>query len=401
MHADLYENAKARAFVSSKNFASFFMGGFECSSHLRSRRERLDLLASTRHDLTAADDYRQLKALGVQTMRDGVRWHLVEKTPDKYDWSSVDGMLRAANAAGVQVIWDLFHYGWPDGLDIFDASFVERFARFAGAVALRVRQESDAIPMYCPVNEISYFAWAGGSQKLMGPFRSDQAEPLKRQLVRASIAAINAVRTVDPRARIVHAEPVINVEPASKRDIAAAAAFNAFQFEAIDMISGRTCPELGGSPDNVDILGLNFYPDNQWFLKGNTIPLGHHMYKPLSDLLLACHSRYGCSMIISETGAEGSARASWLHYVVGEVLTAISEGADVDGVCLYPITDYPGWTNGRLCRTGLLGVADAAGRREICGPLMEELESSAVRVTRHRAARGEHVGLGHCESGQL
>ena len=73
----------------------------------------------------------------------------------------------------------------------------------------------------------------------------------------------------------------------------------------------------------------------------------------------------------------------------------------MDGVCLYPITDYPGWTNGRLCHTGLLGVADTAGRREICAPLMEEVVSSAVRVTRHRATRGKHVGLGDCKSGQL
>ena len=39
-------------------------------------------------------------------------------------------MLEAARDEGVQVIWDLCHYGWPDDLDIFSPQFVERFARF-------------------------------------------------------------------------------------------------------------------------------------------------------------------------------------------------------------------------------------------------------------------------------
>ena len=360
------------------------MGGFECSTHFRKKADRLDLIASTRHDCSAAEDYRQLHALGLKTVRDGVRWHLVEKLPHQYDWSSFLGMRRAADAAGVQVIWDLLHYGWPEGLDIFDPRFIDRFAAFATAFATINRQHSDAVPFYCPVNEISYFAWAGGQKKLMNPFRSDQAEALKQQLVRASIAAIRAIREVDPRARFVHAEPVINVEPASSRDAAEAAAFNGFQFEAIDMIAGRLYPELGGRPEYVDIVGLNFYPANQWFLNGSTIPLGHHDYKPLSDLLMACHARYGGPMIISETGAEGSARAAWLHYVVQEVLVAIGNGVDVDGICLYPITDYPGWTNDRLCRTGLLGVADAAGHRDIWEPLLAQLVSSAALVSRQR-----------------
>ena len=37
-------------------------------------------------------------------------------------------MIAAARRAGVQVIWDLFHYGWPDDLDKFKPEFVNRFA---------------------------------------------------------------------------------------------------------------------------------------------------------------------------------------------------------------------------------------------------------------------------------
>ena len=76
-------------------------------------------------------------------------------------------MLRAATAAGVQVVWDLCHYGWPDDIDIWSPEFVDRFAAFAAAAARVVRDETDGVPFYSPVNEISYWAWAvatrGGS----------------------------------------------------------------------------------------------------------------------------------------------------------------------------------------------------------------------------------------------
>ena len=66
-------------------FASFFMAGFECSSHRRHDGRRLDLLASTAHDRLAAQDYRTVAGLGLRTVRDGLRWHLIEARPRRYD----------------------------------------------------------------------------------------------------------------------------------------------------------------------------------------------------------------------------------------------------------------------------------------------------------------------------
>src|SRR5690606_27821408 len=105
----------------------------------------------TGHDRWAAEDYAALQRHGIRTVRDGLRWHLIERLPGEYDWSSVLPQLRAANACGTQVIWDLCHYGWPEGLDIWRPRFVERFARFAAAAARLVREESDAVPFYAPI----------------------------------------------------------------------------------------------------------------------------------------------------------------------------------------------------------------------------------------------------------
>jgi hypothetical protein len=62
-------------------FRSFMMGGFECSTHMLRSGRRLDLVSSTRHDVFAREDYERMRAIGMRTARDGVRWHVVEPTP--------------------------------------------------------------------------------------------------------------------------------------------------------------------------------------------------------------------------------------------------------------------------------------------------------------------------------
>jgi hypothetical protein len=267
----------------------------------------------------------------------------------------------------------LCHYGWPDDIDIWEPGFVDRFGRFAQAAARLIRDETDRVPIFCPVNEISYWSWAGGDQARFHPGTRGRGDELKRQLVRASIAGIEAVRGVDPRARIVHVDPVINVVAGRPKDAAQAAAYNDAQFHGWDMLAGRLLPELGGRPDYLDIIGVNFYCENQWFYGGCTIPLGHHEYRPFGEILTDVHRRYGRPILVAETGAEGGARAIWLHYVAAEVRAAMAEGALLQGVCLYPILEYPGWDNDRHCNTGLLCKADGDGRRRVHQSLAEEL----------------------------
>mgnify|MGYP003289021390 CR=1 FL=1 len=111
----------------SAPFASFFQAGFECSSHRRRDGVRLDLIRATSHDRHVASDYRQCAELGLRTLRDGLRWHLIEKSPGTYDWSSWTPSLEAAEDLGLQIIWDLFHYGSPDCVDQAAPDFAERF----------------------------------------------------------------------------------------------------------------------------------------------------------------------------------------------------------------------------------------------------------------------------------
>lgn len=146
--------------ASALPFRSFFMGGFECSSHRRKDGVRLDLIRGTGHDAHALSDYRACAARGLATVRDGLRWHRIEATSGVYDWSSWAPMVEAAAEAGVQVIWDMLHYGCPDYRDAAHPDFVTAFARFAAEAVRLHRSLTGAAALVCPINEISYFTWA-------------------------------------------------------------------------------------------------------------------------------------------------------------------------------------------------------------------------------------------------
>jgi beta-glucosidase/6-phospho-beta-glucosidase/beta-galactosidase len=384
----------SRVNTESSIFKSFWIGGFESSTHRLPRRKamgnfaglRLDLIAATRHDKFARQDYARLQSVGIRTARDGVRWHLIEKSPSRYEFSSLVPMLRAARETRTQVVWDLFHYGWPDGLNIWSSAFVERFARFSRATAGVILEETGAPIYITPANEISFVAWGGGDAAFLNPFAKGRGSELKAQLVRATIAAIEAVREVDPSARICHAEPIIHiaVDPDYPEEAAAAEGYRMSQFQAWDMISGRICPELGGRPEYLDVLGVNYYSNNQWIHQDPNTPKSrrrkdvlllpsHPLHRPVREMLREVYERYRRPLFIAETGIEGDARPQWLRYIGQEARAAAAAGIELEGLCLYPIIDYPGWGDDRHCHTGLWDYADDQGQRQIYEPLAEEL----------------------------
>ena len=340
--ADLFDTVVAERRLAQTRpaplFRNPFLGGFESSSHRRGHDgARLDMLALTRHDACAAEDYRTLQALGILTVRDALRWHLIETMPGRYEWSSLDGQLEASRRTGMQVIWDLMHYGWPDDIDIWGTGFASRFADYAAAAARHIATRTDGPPLLAPINEISFFAWAGGDVGYFNPFGHGRGLELKAQLCRAAILGMDAIRSVVPGARFVHVDPVINIV-ADKRakDMLAVEGYRTAQFQAWDMLSGAAWPQLGGRPDLLDIVGINYYHDNQWTHDGPPLDIGHPRYRPLRALLAETFDRYGRPIFVAETGIEGRARPNWLAYVCAEVRAAIALGVPVEGVLPLP-----------------------------------------------------------------
>jgi hypothetical protein len=367
---------------------SFLSVGFECSSHYTRAGTRLDMIAASGHDRVVRSDYRQVRRHGFRTVREGIRWHLIEPRAGHYNFSSVLPMVRAARVAGIQVIWDLCHFGWPDHVDIFSPAFVDRFARMAKACVSLLAAEGDQAPAIVPINEISFFAWAGGEAAQFNPFARGRPDELKQQLVRTAITGVEAIWDAVPSARIVQIDPAIHVvaDPERPAEAPHARAFREAQFQAWDMLIGRMKPELGGHPKYLDVVGINYYPHNQWVFNGPTLKRSHPQYLPLRCLLLENYRRYGRPILLAETGAEDTLRPSWLRYVGREVRAALRVGVPVDGICWYPILNHPGWEDGRHCCNGLWDYPTARGGRPLYAPLARELRRQQRAFDRFHAA---------------
>jgi hypothetical protein len=356
-------------------FKSFLQAGFECSTHRLASGKRLDLTRSTRHDVFVSEDYARLRAFGIKTVRESIRWTLIEERSGAFDFSSVLPFLKAAREHDIEIIWDLLHFGWPDHLDIFEHSWIDAFTELAQRFSALLREEGRPPWRIAPVNEISFMAWGGGDAAFLNPFQRHRGGELKVQLVRAFISAVDGIREVLPEALIVSPEPVIHIvgRPGIPGDDQDAENYRRSMFEAWDMLMGRVHPDLGGSEKHVDVIGMNYYDRNQWWNFGATIHRGEPEYHPFRDIIAEVYEHYRRPLFVSETGTEDDGRADWFRYVSEEVRAAMGKGIPVQGICLYPILNHAGWEDDRHCHNGLWDYASDSGSREIHQPLADEI----------------------------
>ena len=372
---------------------SFWMGGFEGADHLDGQGRPLDMAAAHGHLQQLDEDYALAAAMGIGTVRESLGWRLCETAPGVYDLERALRMARSARRQGLQILWTLMHYGTPADVSLMDDRLIERFAAFATAAAQALADETDGPPVYTLVNEINFLSWAAAHTDMVWPYRGQSADAVpssrhsgyevKRRLVRATLAATEAVRRVDPRARFLQAEPLVHVvAPADRPDLAPLAAQVAdYQWQAWDLLAGQCEPELGGSPAMLDLLGVYYYHNGQWEVETER-RLAWHTRDPrrrgLDELLQAAWRRYGSPLLVSETSHVGAGRALWLSDVASQVERARAAGVPVAGICLYPLVDRPDWGDPqRWHRSGLWDVAQAQnqgqGQDEGPGPGMARL----------------------------
>ncbi len=328
------------------------MGGYECTDQLNTHGDRVDFLHLTDHLAQIEADYARLGPFGVETVREGLRWSQVERTPYQYDFSTVRQMLLAGCESGIQQVWDICHFGYPDDLSPLHPHFTRRFAALCEAFAIFYRKENPGETLIVtPINEVSFMAWLGGDVAGTSPYCRHNGWEVKYALMRAYIAGVKALKAVDPDIRIMTTEPLVNVVPpfdATTDQIMEAALFHDLQYQAVDMLGGRMCPELGGQPEYLDLLGFNYYYNNQWEV-GTSGRIGWNdlemdtRWRTLSVLLTEAHRRYDRPVVLSETSHPGEDRPQWLDMIGRECGRAIASGVPLWGVCLYPIIDRPNW----------------------------------------------------------
>jgi beta-glucosidase/6-phospho-beta-glucosidase/beta-galactosidase len=384
-------------------FRSFYLAGFECATGYNMHGEWIDQIAATEHDLHVAADYRRLGEVGIHAVREAIRWPLVDRG-GRFDFSSVEPFVEAALEQRIDVIWDLFHYGYPDDVDLFSPAFVGRFARYCEAAARFVARRMGGACWFTPVNEPSYFAWAGGEVARFAPHLRGRGFELKVALARAAIRGIEAIHAACPGARIVNVDPICRVVPgrASKRAIEHARLFNEeWVFQFWDIVSGRLHPEYGGTPRHLDVVGLNYYWTNQWELGREGVPLGDDDPRrvPLADLVQAVWRRYDTEVLITETSALGDARAPWIHELSVMAEQLLADGVPLRGICLYPILGMPEWhSRDQWTRMGLWDLEREQDvlERKACAPMVDALRAVHASPylpfgTRHRSPTPRHA----------
>ncbi len=337
----------------SSPFRSFFSAGYECADHVNARGYRVDLLETSGHRARVQGDYSDLRPFGIRTVREGICWSRVERREGHYDWSGPEAILRAAQATGTQVLWDICHFGFPDDCSPLHPRFAQRFAALCGAF---VRWYRDRVPegplVITPINEVSFLSWLCGEVGGAAPYAVRMGWDVKYHFVRAFIAGIEEAREADPGIRILTTEPLVNLVPredATRAEVKAAAKAHEEQFQSVDMLCGRLCPELGGRPEYLDILGFNYYYNNQWILGGSFLPWanedGDLRWRPLQSLLAEAYNRYRRPIALSETSHPGPDRPHWMRFIADECAAALRAGIPLQNICLYPVVDRPDWDN--------------------------------------------------------
>jgi len=346
--------------------AGFWIGGYEGADHVNGHGLPLDLVRSSGHWDRIDEDHRLAAQAGLRCVRESIGWRLSEGAGGAIDLTRAVRIQASARRHGLQVLWTLMHYGLPGDLSLYDDAMIPRLVRFAAEVARVLGPGETRPPVFTPVNEIGFLAWAAAQPMMFAPpnnlpgaMSNLGPEPwressrvsgyaIKRRLARAAIGAMAAIQQALPQARFLHVEPLVHVvAPCRRRDLGGLARQIAdWQWQAWDLLAGRIEPDLGGRPEWLNIVGVNHYHSSQWEVdtEARLDWAGRDpRRRPLRVLLLQTWQRYRRPLIVAETSHVGVGRGDWLHEVADEVRGARAAGVPVQGLCIYPLVDRPDW----------------------------------------------------------
>jgi len=310
--------------------------------------------------------------LGLNAMRWGVPWYKVEPEKGKFDWSWTDQVIPyMVEELKILPIIDLMHYGCPFWMSKEFASkeYPERVAIYAAEFANRYKH---LVSWYTPLNEPIINALMCGMRGLWAPYLKGEKGYIRimLQLARGIIRTVKALKEIDPSFVTVHVEAT-GLTRTVREDLASLAREEQFRgFLCYDLVSGRlthdhllfswlvrngaspdAIDEIARNPVDIDVVGLNFYP--QWSTKlmyiDNRGRLAFRETEPEGDgfkeLIRTYYNRYKVPVMITETSAVGSdeVRQRWLKSSVSMIKDLRDEGVPVIGYTWFPLFTMIDW----------------------------------------------------------
>lgn len=313
---------------------------------------RHDEVKLIRHDEFLDVDYGLMQQIGCVGIRDAARWYLSHPAPHTFDWSWMDRVVESAARYNLKLYLDLWHYGYPDWMNILSADAPLHLAEFAQQIALRY----PTLQHYCVSNEPSLMVEFAGRIGRWRPFlRKRYPIEFRRQICRMIIVASKAILEVNPTALLILPEPWFS----SGNQLMS----EDYQAAVIDTVLGFCDPELGGSDELITVIGLNHYRDT-------TIP-------PFHQLLLNARKRWPNKPLwLTETSGppHGWRQTEWFWWMLAETRLANLEGADVEVFTWAPAISMYDWVHEhRHLRNGIWTI-DADGQRIPNGRMIDAIE---------------------------
>jgi beta-glucosidase len=367
----------------------------------------VDELGWTCHRDRVREDLALAREAGADAIRYGITWPEVETVPGVYDWRATDEVVAICEELGLELIWDLVHFGVPSHYreGFLDPAFPVAFEEFAAAFALRYRGRVTKIT---PLNEpyiTTYFraGWGIWPPYLKGREGFAQmAAPIVDGLRRA----IRAIKRVAPETEIWLNDGADTFHPKSPEWAAEGAFLTLQRYAVFDLLLGgpgraETAawlvaagfpPELvDDDPVAVDVIGLDYYPETEHdfeLLEGGT-PMLSIAKNPIG-VAATCRAyaeRYGRPIFIAESSAPGSDenRRRWLAWNIDEIRCARLAGVDVVGFTWWPLFDHVDWNTLLVRRDGY--VADV-GLYHLTPTRHDRTPTDAVEAFRAAVAAG-------------
>src|SRR5215213_7368293 len=346
--------------------------------HARPRLRALDEYELTQHYRLWQSDIDLVADTGVQAVRWGIPWHIVQPALDRWDWEWTDRALEyLVTVKGITPILDLMHYGTPMWLDnsFINSSYPQRVAEYVAAVVTRYKS---LVRYYTPLNEPMVNASMSGYKAEWPPYLSGDDGYVKMALAIAKgmVLTTQVIKAEQPEAVTVQVEALWHTFTRDESLKARAALANARQFLCFDLAvgclddnhalaeyvrgHGATEADLLWFRKNAvtfDIFGANYYPWSYAELKMSSNGKAHTVVRRATGhkielILREAWERYHMPIMVTETSSNGDvkARAKWMDQTLETIGSLRSEGIPIIGYTWFPLFTMVDWAyrKGRL-----------------------------------------------------
>lgn len=358
-------------------------GGIECTVN-RVQNNYFDQLQFAGH-YSRDTDIKLLADLGIKKIRYPVIWEKHHPYAEsEIDWSLTEKKLLQCRQLGVTPIAGLVHHGsGPKYASIETDKFAPELAKFARKVA----EKFPWIEYYTPINEPLTTARFCGLYGHWFPHQKGNAEFLRLLIneTKATILAMEAIREINPHAKLIQTEDLGKTYSTSLLQYQADFE-NQRRWLSFDLLMGKVTEKhslwsylmwSGIKPEELvffqeknctpDIIGFNYYPTSERFLDENLSKYpshthgGNHQHKYAdveavrvdlqndefgAKVLLEEASEYfGLPIAVTEVhlGCTREEQLRWLNEMHSIAIGLRNSGVDIVAITPWAMLGSYGW----------------------------------------------------------